>query len=123
MDSSPGAQTGSRMVEPRRSRRRSPSDRRREARRIAERIEAASRERVAARSEGRALDAERLTTDLLGPDLGPYSPGGLYGDKRAARREVYQEAPDLEGSPTYRHAGAAVTARHRASMIRNGAGL
>jgi hypothetical protein len=88
---------GSRMVEPRRKRRRSPSDRRREARRLAERIETTSGERHIARAETRAADAHALDLVLHGTDAGkplnraiskrpdPYliSHGGLYEGKRA----------------------------------------
>jgi hypothetical protein len=93
-------QSGSRMRAPRR-RKRSPSDRRREARRLAERIEGASRERLMARSEGRANDAHMADVELLGDDAGqapryaptkrpdPYlvSHGGLFEEKRAGRGE------------------------------------
>jgi hypothetical protein len=98
-----GAHQAPETVEPRKRRRkRSPSDRRREARRLVGRIEDASGERQVARSDGRAVEAQRLTTDLSGPDLGPYSPGGLYADKRALRREIYAQRPALEGQPIKR---------------------
>ena len=89
------------MVEPRRKRRHSPSDRRREARRLAERIEDTSRGRLTARSQGRANDAHRADVELLDDDAGqapryaptkrpdPYlvSHGGLFEAKRAGGGE------------------------------------
>lgn len=69
-----------------RRRKRSPSDRRREARRLVERIETAS---LAVR-ERDAVEAERL--------------GALYADKRSARREIYTERPAWEGLPVLRAA-------------------
>jgi hypothetical protein len=99
MGSRPSAQTGSRTVEPKRKRRRSPSDQRREADRLSERIEATSHERRAARWEGRANDAHVLDVALHGDDAGqgpraapskrpdPYlvSHGGLFEERRATR--------------------------------------
>ena len=92
---------GCRIPRPRRKRRRSPSDLRREARRLPERIEAASQERHVARREGHRDDAHVLDLVLHGADAGkpknyaptkrkdPYlvSRGGLYEDKRAGGGE------------------------------------
>jgi hypothetical protein len=119
MDSGPSTQTGERFAAPQQTRRGRRAERARahRAKNLAERIEKASRERLVARSEGSpaafsvqpgwvgsALVAERLTTDLAGPDLGPFSRGGLYADKRAARREIYDAAPELEGARVNRAA-------------------
>ena len=99
MDST-NAESGSRMGAPR-CKKCSPSDRRREARRLAERIEATSQERHVARREGHGDDAHALDLVLHGADAGkpknyaptkrkdPYlvSHGGLYEDKRAGGGE------------------------------------
>ena len=93
---------GSRMVEPRRKRRHSPSDRRREARRLVERIEEASTERRSIRAGGgHKGEVHRLNVELHGADAGepknyaptkrkdPYlvSHGGLYEERRAGGGE------------------------------------
>jgi hypothetical protein len=97
VDSASSDNERSRIVERRRKPRRSPSDRRREARRLAERIEAASQQRHVARREGHADDAHMLDLVLHGADAGkpknyaptkrrdPYlvSHGGLYEERRA----------------------------------------
>ena len=86
-------QSGSRMVEPRRKRKRSPSDRAREARRLVQRIEEAREDRRVAWPDGQPeFAAERQEQRL----------SELHADKRAMRREIYCDAPELEGRPVYR---------------------
>jgi hypothetical protein len=67
----------------------SPSDLRREARRLAARIDEARTERREPWTEGgqSAFDAEVRERKLR----------KLHGKKRALRREVYAEVPELEG--------------------------
>jgi hypothetical protein len=95
MARSPSGQNGSRTVELKRRGRHSPSDRRREAQRLAKRIEDASRDRRNARAEGCRDDAHELDVELHGTDAGApksrgeeayrASHGGLYEECRAAR--------------------------------------
>jgi hypothetical protein len=84
------------MVEPpKRKRKRTPSDRAREARRLADRLEHTARARLAAYSEGdHPTLTERQTYDL---DV-------LHADKRAMRREIYATKPVLEGRPVFKGA-------------------
>lgn len=80
-------------------RRRSPSDLRREARRLNERLGTARVERREAWPEGQPqFAAERQEKRL----------GDLHGEKRGLRRDVYARAPELEG-PDFRkqHPGRA----------------
>ena len=82
---------GSREVEPRRKRRRSPSDVRRK-------IERASRQRKDARAEGNREDAQQLDAKLLGRDRGqgPRSRVGR-GKSRHGRFDPYTDGPAPEG--------------------------
>lgn len=73
-------------------RKNSPSDRARRARRLAERIEGATQERREMRPEATPFYVERLTDQL----------DELHGDKRQMRRDIYREAPDLEGKPVFK---------------------
>lgn len=77
------------MVEPRKRKRKdSPSRRARTARLLRERIEATTDERLANWSEGdQPIRTERLTADL----------DRLHADKRDMRRDIYRDAPELEG--------------------------
>jgi hypothetical protein len=82
---------GSREVEPARRRKRTPSDQRRSARRLLQRIEATAVERQQTWHAGGLRDlSSALTRKLNGHDSlydegGLYSSGGLYGEKRAER--------------------------------------
>lgn len=70
-----------------------PSSRSRRARRLVQQIEATTLERHAAWSEGaQANRTETLTSDL----------DHLHDDKRLMRREIYREAPVLEGRPVFK---------------------
>ncbi len=88
-------QTGSRTVEPPRKRKRknTPSDRARDARTLVNRIESATEERQQAWSEG---DQPKLTA-YTATELAE-----LHQDKRAMRRAIYAQAPQLEGRPVFR---------------------
>lgn len=83
------------MVEPHKTRKRkdSPSDRAREARRLAERLEATARERLEAYREG---SHPNLT------EAQSYRLGVLHGEKRVMRREIYRLLPGLEGQPVHK---------------------
>ncbi len=93
----PTEDQGSPTVEPqssrKRKRKRSPSDLRAKARRVTERIEAASRDRRDAWEEGEQPNLVELRTHEL---------EGLHARKRELRRELYAKAPALEGQPVYR---------------------
>lgn len=91
--SADNSQSGSRMVEPQRKRKRGPSDRRREARRLVERIEQARRDRRVAWPEGQPEFAAEHQEQRLST---------LHADKRAMRRDIYREAPELEGHPVFK---------------------
>lgn len=70
----------------------SPSDLRREAKRLRLRIESAARDRHEAYAEGDCPDTtEHLTVKL----------GRMFNDKRGMKREVYAAAGQ-EGTPVYR---------------------
>lgn len=89
-------QTGSRMVEPskRRKRKNPPSDRARDARKLMERIEARTTER---HEIWQGHDALPMLTARVATDL-----ERLHGDKRTMRRDIYAEAPQLEGRPVFK---------------------
>lgn len=89
------AQSGFRMVKPPKKRKQqdTPSRRTREARRLAERIETTTAERRDAYVETSHPNA----TEALARNL-----DDLYRDKRVARRDVYREAPQLEGRPVFK---------------------
>lgn len=92
-DSTP--QSGFRTVKPRKKRKQqdTPSRRAREARRLMQRIEEAREDRRVAWPEGQPeFAAERQERRL----------DHLHADKRAMRRDIYREAPELEGRPVYR---------------------
>ena len=83
------------MVEPpkRRKRKDTPSDRARDARTLINRIESTTDERHQAWSEGDQPNLTAYTATEL---------ERLHGDKRAMRRDIYAEAPQLEGRPVFR---------------------
>lgn len=79
-------ETGFRMVKPR-MQKDTPSRRRREARRLAERIDKFARERQRAWTEtGQAARTERLSVELNGPEH-VMRPEGLYAELRGQRTE------------------------------------
>lgn len=75
-------------------RKNSPSDRARRARLLVQRIEerTAERHEVWQGDEPLPFLAERVTDDLA----------RLHGDKREMRRDIYAEAPQLEGRPVFK---------------------
>lgn len=79
---------GSRTVEPRKTHRSKRKRRASDARRLVARIETAS---ALLRSD--ESDEHEVTQSLLGV---------LHEEKRAMRRDVYAQAPELEGRPVYR---------------------
>jgi hypothetical protein len=87
-------QWGSRKVEPPRKRRSEKAQRARAARRLAQQLEATAGDRQQAWTEGdEPFLTERLSTDL----------DHLHADKRTMRRDIYREAPELEGRPVHRN--------------------
>ena len=83
---------------PPKSKKRSPSDLRREARRLAERIDEARFERQEPWTAGGQSKYEA--------DVRERKIRKLHGEKRAMRREVFAKAPDLEGHDFHkRHPG------------------
>ncbi|UTI62633.1 hypothetical protein NBH00_14835 [Paraconexibacter antarcticus] len=79
---------GSRTVEPRTKHRSKRKPRAADARRLARRIEEASAELRAHDAGPRETTSTRLQA--------------MHADKRAMRRDIYADAPQLEGSRTYR---------------------
>lgn len=88
-------ETGFRTVKPpKRKQQDTPSRRAREARRLVERLDAARADRRIAWPEGQPeYAAERQEQRLA----------DLHGEKRIMRRDIYREAPVLEGTPVQRH--------------------
>ncbi len=81
-------------VEPRRKRRRSPSDLHSRAERLAERTEEARKERRASWGNGGQNESATIRQEKALAKSGQ--------DKRALRRDIYKIAPDLEGRPVFR---------------------
>lgn len=84
---------GSQKVEPRRKRKRSSGERTARARHVVGLIEKTTAERREVLGDAHPNLTERLAHDLA----------SLHGAKRAMRREIYGERPDLEGKPFNRH--------------------
>jgi len=86
--------TGFRTVKPRKQKK-TPSRRRREAERLTQRIEDARAERRDPWGEGgqSKFAAEQRERELA----------KRYVEKRSMRREIYAQAPELEGCPFWRN--------------------
>ena len=90
------AQPGFRMVKPskRRKQKDTPSRRARDARKLVERIEARTSER---HEIWQGTDPLPHLAQRVGADL-----AHLHGEKRAMRRDIYADAPQLEGRPVFK---------------------